>query len=92
MDANEKEELLTALLNRISGHAKAPARSAFGIGSGVARPVGLDSPDVAVQRDARAAYVKAMTDKAPVEQLSPAEKLEYFKATQDVLRQDGYYV
>jgi hypothetical protein len=58
----------------------------------VARPAALDSSDVAVQRDARAAYAKEMTDKAPIEQLSALEKIEYFKAAQDVLRSDGYFV
>lgn len=92
MDQTELETLTSAILNRLSGRAKAPPASTFGIGSGVVRPAELDSPDLAIQRDARAAYAKAMTDKAPIEQLSALEKIEYFKAAQDVLRSDGYFV
>lgn len=92
MDQTELESLTTAILSRLAGSNRQPARSRLGIGSGVPRPAALDSSDLAVQRDARATYVKEMTDRAPLEQLSPAEREEYFKATQDVLRGDGYYV
>jgi len=92
MDQTELEALTTAIISRMNGNARQPPRSRLGIGSGVARPAALDSQDVAVQRDARAAYVREMTDRAPLEQLSPEERIEYYKAAQDVLRSDGYYV
>lgn len=92
MDQNEIEAVASALISRMAGFNKAPIQSRLGIGSGVARPAALDSPDLAVQRDARAAYVREMTDRAPMEQLTAAERAEVFTATQDVLRSDGYHV
>lgn len=92
MDQTELETLTSAILNRLSGRAKAPPASTFGIGSGVVRPAELDSSDVAVQRDARAAYAKEMSDRCSIHQFSDAEKIEYRKAAIDVLRQDGYFV
>lgn len=91
MERNDIDAIANALAARMSGSNKAP-QSRLGIGSGVARPAGLDSPDAAVRQDARASYVKEMTDRAPMEQLNASELAEVFAATQDVLRQDGYHV
>ncbi len=92
MEQNELEFLTTAILNRLSGRAKAPPAVTFGIGSGVARPAALDSPDLAVQRDARAQYAREMSDRCDLHQFSDAEKIEYRKAAIDILRQDGYVI
>ena len=43
MDQNELETLTSAILNRLSGRAKAPPTSSYGIGSGVPRPAATDS-------------------------------------------------
>ena len=92
MNENDIEAVASALISRMAGFNRAPVRSRLGIGSGVARPAALDSPDLAVRRDARASYVAAMTDRCPVEELSVDERREVFEACQDRLRQDGYHL
>ena len=92
MDQTELETLTSAILNRLSGRAKAPPASTFGIGSGVARPAALTQAMWPSGPNARAAYAKEMTDKAPIEQLSALEKSVSKAQPQDVLRSDGYFV
>lgn len=91
MNADELETVL-AVLNRNNGHAHPGPRGAHNSGSGVPRPRELDSPDKAIAKDARAAYVKTMTDLCPVEQMSVEERREMLQCTRDVLEADGYFL
>jgi hypothetical protein len=85
-------ELLDAIISRRSGYAHQPPRTAFNSGSGVPRPKELDSPDKAIVKDARHTYVTAMTDRCPMEKLTPEERAEVRQCTRDVLETDGYFV
>jgi hypothetical protein len=88
----EQLKQLIDALDRRNGRATQGPQSLLGVGSGVPRPKDLDSADIAVQRDARHTYVTEMTDRVPLSQLSPSERAEYIKCTQDVLIADGFYV
>lgn len=90
MTPDELQDVIS-ILERRNGRPTQGPRERVGIGSGVQRPSGLDSNDPAIQQDARASYVREMTDRAPLSQLNTAERTEYLKAIKDVMKADGFY-
>jgi len=81
----QQDDLLNALARALS------ARTATtpGGGSGIPRPVELDSTDAAVARNARANYVAQLTDQ-PMTRLSAEEKATIRQEIDAVLKDSGF--
>ena len=91
MDANQLEQLTTAILSRLAGNAAQPRGGGLGAGSGVPCPLDMNHKDPAVARAARKEYCTALSD-VGLERCSKEEREVYLQECQATLKDDGYYV
>jgi hypothetical protein len=61
-------------------------------GSGVEPPAKLNDTDPAVRRDARAEYIRRMTDAVPIARLDARERATVREECQAVLRDMGFHI